>query len=48
MLVPEILTVGLVAYGVWESRSHAAMLSRIPTRVHVNGTRGKLRLRKFM
>ena len=41
MLVPEILTVGLVAYGVWESRSHAAMLSRIPTRVHVNGTRGK-------
>jgi poly-gamma-glutamate synthase PgsB/CapB len=41
MLIPGVLVVGLVAYGVWESRSHAAMLSRIPTRVHVNGTRGK-------
>ncbi len=41
MLVPGFLTLGLVAYGLWESRSHAAMLSRIPTRVHVNGTRGK-------
>ena len=32
---------GLAAYGVWERRRHDAKVSRIPVRVHVNGTRGK-------
>ena len=39
--MPAVLTAGLAAYGVWESRSHLAHLVRIPQRVHVNGTRGK-------
>jgi len=39
--VPWILTAGLTAYGVWESRRHERHLKRIPIRVHVNGTRGK-------
>lgn len=36
-----LLTSGLAAYGVWESRRHARNVVRIPIRVHVNGTRGK-------
>ena len=41
VLVPMALTAGLAAYGVWEARSHERRLSRLPIRVHVNGTRGK-------
>ncbi|MEO5618147.1 MAG: poly-gamma-glutamate synthase PgsB [Candidatus Eisenbacteria bacterium] len=40
-IVPAALTAGLMAYGIWEERSHARMRGRIPIRVHVNGTRGK-------
>jgi poly-gamma-glutamate synthase PgsB/CapB len=40
-VVPIVLVLALAAYGVLESRRHARYLSRIPTRVHVNGTRGK-------
>jgi len=35
------LASGLVAYGVWENRSHLSALDKVPIRVHVNGTRGK-------
>jgi poly-gamma-glutamate synthase PgsB/CapB len=31
----------LLVYGFWEFRSHQFHLSRIPVRIHVNGTRGK-------
>lgn len=31
----------LTSLGLWESRSHRKFLSRIPVRIHVNGTRGK-------
>jgi poly-gamma-glutamate synthase PgsB/CapB len=41
ILVPVVLTVGLAAYGILESRRHQRNLDRIPVRVHVNGTRGK-------
>ena len=34
-------TAALVAAGAWESWLHRQRLGRIPTRVHVNGTRGK-------
>lgn len=34
-------TAALCFYGWWESRSHQHNLSRIPIRIHVNGTRGK-------
>ena len=40
-LVAAALATGLAAYGVLEVRRHQANLDRIPTRVHVNGTRGK-------
>ncbi len=40
-VVPAVLIVGLVAYGIWESRRHARSVLQIPIRVHVNGTRGK-------
>jgi len=40
-VVPLVLALALAAYGVLESRRHARYLARIPTRVHVNGTRGK-------
>ena len=40
-IVPLLLTAGLAAYGVWETRRHVRNLSRIPLRIHVNGTRGK-------
>src|SRR5258705_9290388 len=36
-----LLTSALAVYGVWESRRQAAQVTRIPIRVHVNGTRGK-------
>jgi len=36
-----IILVLLVAAGLWESALHARNLSRIPVRIHVNGTRGK-------
>ncbi len=39
--LPAILAAGLASYGVWETRRHQRTLERIPTRVHVNGTRGK-------
>lgn len=39
--ISALLIAGLSAYGVAESRRHAANLARIPIRVHVNGTRGK-------
>src|SRR5437867_10070437 len=39
--LPATLAAGLAAYGVWEMRRHASYLSRIPLRIHVNGTRGK-------
>lgn len=41
LVVPGALTGVLLAYGVWESWSHERVRSRIPVRVHVNGTRGK-------
>ncbi|RJP76920.1 MAG: poly-gamma-glutamate synthase PgsB [Candidatus Zixiibacteriota bacterium] len=41
MIVILILTLLLMAYGVWEFRSHQRRLLSIPIRVHVNGTRGK-------
>jgi poly-gamma-glutamate synthase PgsB/CapB len=41
VIVSALLTAGLAAYGVWENRTHLATLVRVPTRVHVNGTRGK-------
>ena len=40
-LVPAALLLGVTAYGVWESRRHGRVLTTIPERVHVNGTRGK-------
>src|SRR2546426_6775143 len=40
-VVAGVLAVGLVGYGVWETRRHQRTLARIPVRVHVNGTRGK-------
>jgi len=40
-IVPAVLAAGLVAYGVWETRRHERVLSEIPIRIHVNGTRGK-------
>lgn len=39
--VPAALIAALTAYGIFESRRHAARVSSIPVRVHVNGTRGK-------
>ncbi len=40
-VVPLALALGLAAYGIFEFRRHNRYLKRIPTRVHVNGTRGK-------
>ena len=40
-VIPVTLILGLVTYGILESRRHARFLARIPIRVHVNGTRGK-------
>ncbi len=39
--VPIALLAGLGAYGVLEDRRHRTRLAAIPTRIHVNGTRGK-------
>lgn len=41
MLVILLLTIILIAYGVWEYRAHQLNLLSIPIRIHVNGTRGK-------
>lgn len=35
------LTLGLAGCGIAEARQHARRLARVPTRIHVNGTRGK-------
>ena len=31
----------LLALGLWEAHAHRKVLSTIPIRIHVNGTRGK-------
>ncbi len=41
MLVILILTLSLIAYGIWEFHLHQRNLLAIPIRIHVNGTRGK-------
>ncbi len=41
MLVIVVLTVMLLGYGVYEFAAHRQRVKQIPTRIHVNGTRGK-------
>lgn len=41
MLVILLITLILIAYGIFEYRAHQSNLRAIPIRVHVNGTRGK-------
>jgi gamma-polyglutamate synthase len=41
MLIILFFTLGLVLYAVLEFRAHQRNLSRIPLRIHINGTRGK-------
>src|SRR5512146_1649357 len=36
-----IIFVMFVVFGIWEALLHTKNLSRIPIRIHVNGTRGK-------
>ena len=40
-IVPAVLAASLAAYGVWETRRHERVVSKVPIRIHVNGTRGK-------
>ncbi|UCE67123.1 MAG: poly-gamma-glutamate synthase PgsB [Candidatus Zixiibacteriota bacterium] len=41
MWVVFVLFLTLAIYGIWEYRSHQFHLSRLPIRIHVNGSRGK-------
>lgn len=41
LAVLSTTTLGLIALGALEQRKHLNALARIPTRIHVNGTRGK-------
>jgi len=36
-----IITTALVVYGIVEYQIHQKNLKAIPTRIHINGTRGK-------
>ena len=31
----------LILFGIWEYQTHQIVLSRLPNRIHVNGSRGK-------
>lgn len=41
MVFTIILIIFLIGFGVWEYRSHQKNVFSIPSRIHVNGTRGK-------
>ncbi len=41
MIFTGVLLIILVSIGVWEYRRHQKTVKLIPTRIHVNGTRGK-------
>jgi len=41
MPVLLLILVALCLYGIWEYHGHQQRVSRIPLRIHVNGTRGK-------
>lgn len=48
MWVIIVLLLALVVYGFWEFRSHQFHLNQIPVRIHINGTRGKSSVARFV
>lgn len=48
MWVIIVLLLALVVYGFWEFRSHQFHLNQIPVRIHINGTRGKSSVARFI
>lgn len=48
MWVIIALLLALVVYGFWEFRSHQFHLNQIPVRIHINGTRGKSSVARFI
>jgi poly-gamma-glutamate synthase PgsB/CapB len=48
MWVISVLLLALVVYGFWEFRSHQFHLNQIPVRIHINGTRGKSSVARFI
>ncbi len=48
MWVIVVLLLILVVYGFWEFRSHQFHLNQIPMRIHINGTRGKSSVARFI
>lgn len=48
MWVIVVLLLALVVYGYWEFRSHQFHLNQIPVRIHINGTRGKSSVVRFI